>query len=153
MQSQRISSDQDAVIAKTRIDGFRTEVNAGGHALVADEPLGVGGTNEGPSPYDLLSAALATCTTMTLKMYASRKKFDMRSVTVRVKHGRIHADDCSDCESKTGKIDEFRRELSFEGNLSVDERKRLLEIADRCPVHRTLHGEIKVRTREVSQID
>ena len=134
------------VVARTNIGGFRTEVAAGSHALIADEPVAVGGTNLGPTPYGLLSAALATCTTMTLKMYASLKKLDMRSATVRVTHDKVHAKDCADCESETGKIDEFRREIAFEGDLSDAEIKRLMEIADKCPVHRTLHGEVKVRT-------
>jgi putative redox protein len=132
--------------ARTRIGGFRTEVVAGGHALVADEPPSVGGTGAGPSPYDLLSAALAACTSMTLKMYASHKKLDLESATVRVRHGKIHAQDCEDCESKEGRIDQFERELSLQGSLTDDQRHRLLEIADRCPVHRTLHSEVKVRT-------
>jgi putative redox protein len=132
--------------ARTYTGGFRTEVIAGGHALVADEPASVGGTGEGPSPYDLLSAALAACTSMTLKMYASHKKLDLDSATVRVRHGKIHAQDCEDCESAEGRIDQFERELSLAGSLTDEQRKRLLEIADRCPVHRTLHSEVKVRT-------
>jgi putative redox protein len=132
--------------ARTRIGGFRTEVLAGGHALIADEPASVGGTGEGPSPYDLLSAALAACTSMTLKMYASHKKLDLQAATVRVRHGKIHASDCEDCENKEGRIDQFERQLLLTGNLSDAERRRLLEIADRCPVHRTLHAEVKVRT-------
>jgi putative redox protein len=132
--------------ARTRIGGFRTEALAGGHALIADEPASVGGTGEGPSPYDLLSAALATCTSMTLKMYASHKKLDLESATVRVRHGKIHASDCEDCESEEGRIDQFERQLVLTGNLSDAERQRMLEIADRCPVHRTLHAEVKVRT-------
>jgi uncharacterized OsmC-like protein/alpha-beta hydrolase superfamily lysophospholipase len=132
--------------ARTHISGFRTELVAGGHALVADEPASVGGTGAGPSPYDLLSAALAACTSMTLKMYASHKKLDLESATVRVRHGKIHAHDCEDCESAEGRIDQFERELLLEGKLSDAERQRMLEIADRCPVHRTLHGEVKVRT-------
>ncbi len=132
--------------ARTHIGGFRTEVIAGGHALVADEPASVGGTGEGPSPYDLLSAALAACTSMTLKMYASHKKLDLESATVRVRHGKIHAKDCEDCESAEGRIDQFERELSLQGPLTDEQRERMLEIADRCPVHRTLHSEVKVRT-------
>jgi uncharacterized OsmC-like protein/pimeloyl-ACP methyl ester carboxylesterase len=132
--------------ARTHISGFRTELVAGGHGLVADEPASVGGTGAGPSPYDLLSAALAACTSMTLKMYASHKKLDLASATVRVRHGKIHAKDCEDCESTEGRIDHFERELLLEGKLSGAERQRMLEIADRCPVHRTLHGEVKVRT-------
>ena len=132
--------------ARTQMGGFRTEVVAGGHALVADEPPSVGGTGAGPSPYDLLSAALAACTSMTLKMYASHKKLELESATVRVRHGKIHAQDCEDCESNEGRIDQFERELSLAGTLSDEQRKRMLEIADRCPVHRTLHSEVKVRT-------
>lgn len=136
----------DGVVATTYADGFRTDVIAGEHTFVADEPKGVGGTGDGPSPYDLLAAALATCTTMTLKMYAAHKKIELRSVTVRVQHGRIHAKDCVDCEKADGKIDVFERALDIDGELSPAERQRMLEIADRCPVHRTLHNEIKVRT-------
>lgn len=132
--------------AITRSDGFRTDVVAGGHALVADEPVSVGGTDAGPSPYDLLSAALAACTSMTLRMYASHKKLGLESATVRVRHGRIHAKDCEDCETKEGHIDHFERELLLAGDLTDDERQRMLEIADRCPVHRSLHAEVKVRT-------
>ena len=142
-----LKSSPDETVARTFTDGFRTEIVAGGHALVADEPTSVGGTNEGPSPYDLLAAALASCTTMTLKMYASHKGLDLESATVRVQHGKIHARDCEDCETETGKVDEFLRELSFEGNLTDDQVGRLVEIADKCPVHRTLHGEVKIRTR------
>ena len=132
--------------ARTPVGGFRTDLVAGGHALVADEPASVGGTGAGPSPYDLLSAALAACTSMTLKMYASHKKLQLESATVRVRHGRIHAADCRDCESREGRIDQFERELLLVGNLTDEQRHRMLEIADRCPVHRTLHGEVKVRT-------
>ena len=142
-----LTADSDEVVARTFAGGFRTEVRAGKHALVADEPASVGGTDLGPTPYDLLSAALATCTTMTLKMYASHKKLNMRSVTVRVTNGRMHAEDCADCESDTGQIHQFRRSISFDGDLSEQEVSRMLEIADRCPVHKTLHNEIKIRTR------
>jgi putative redox protein len=135
-----------SVAARTHNTGFRTEIVTGKHTLVADEPASVGGTNLGPSPYELLSSALAACTTMTLRMYAGVKKLDLRSVTVRVAHDKIHAEDCADCESEGGKIDEFRREISLDGDLDEKQRKRMLEIADRCPVHRTLHGEVRVRT-------
>lgn len=144
--ADELQADSGEVLARTLIGGFQTDIRAGKHVLVADEPTSVGGTNLGPSPYDLLSAALAGCTTMTLKMYASFKKLDLRSTTVRVTHDKIHAEDCADCESADGKIDEFRREISFDGELSDQEINRLLEIADRCPVHKTLHSEIKVRT-------
>jgi len=135
------------VVARTYTDGFRTDVRAGRHTLVADEPRSAGGTNAGPSPYDLLSAALATCTSMTLHMYANHKKLHLESVTVRVQHGKIHAVDCEDCESDSGRIDEFRRSVALQGALTDEQRARMLQIADRCPVHRTLEGEIKVRTK------
>ncbi|MGI9235368.1 MAG: bifunctional alpha/beta hydrolase/OsmC family protein [Woeseiaceae bacterium] len=135
------------VIARTQRGGFRTEVQIGKHSLIADEPLSVGGTDLGPTPYDLLSAALATCTSMTLKMYAEHKKLAFESATVAVHHDKQHAKDCEDCESTDGKIDEFRRSISLEGEFSDEQRQRMLEIADRCPVHRTLHGEIKVRSK------
>lgn len=136
----------DEVIARTGIDSFTTEMLVAGHKLVADEPVEAGGSDLGPSPYDLLAAALASCTTMTLKMYATRKELAMRSVTVTVTHEKVHAKDCADCESPSGRIDEFQRVLTIEGDLDDAQRQRLLEIADRCPVHRTLHAEIKVRT-------
>lgn len=137
----------DEVAARTYGGSFRTEIASGSHRLLADEPASVGGTNLGPTPYDLLSAALASCTTMTLRMYAEHKGIDLESTTVRVRHGKTHAADCDDCETRAGKVDEFRRELSFAGNLTDAERDRMVEIADKCPVHRTLHSEVKVRTR------
>jgi len=141
-----LRADDGAVVARTFSDGFRTEIAAGPHRLLADEPASAGGTDTGLTPYDLLAAALAACTSMTLKMYASLKKIDLKSVTVTVRHDKIHAEDCSDCETRTGKVDEFRRELVLDGELSGAERQRLLEIADRCPVHKTLTSEIRIRT-------
>lgn len=141
-----LSAEPGSVVARTAGDGFYTELATGEHVLVADEPATVGGSNLGPSPYELLSAALASCTTMTLQMYARFKKLDLRSVTVRVIHDKIHADDCAGCETSVGKIDEFRRELTLEGDLDDAQRERMLQIADRCPVHQTLHSEVKVRT-------
>lgn len=139
-------SDGAEAVARTYAGGFETDIVAAGHALIADEPTSYGGTDKGPSPYDLLSSALASCTTMTLRMYAARKELDLQSSTVRVKHTKTHAQDCEDCETTSGKIDEFQRELSLEGEFSAEQRQRLLEIADMCPVHRTLHSEVKVRT-------
>lgn len=136
----------DETIARTAAGGFLTSLISAGHRLVADEPKSYGGTDLGPTPYGLLSAALAACTSMTLQMYARQKKLDLDVAEVRIRHDKIHARDCEDCESADGRVDEFRRELVLEGTLSADQRQRLLEIADRCPVHRTLHGEVKVRT-------
>jgi len=145
-EASSLVATDDFVVARTGIDGFRTEVVTGNHAFLADEPASVGGTDLGPTPYDLLSAALATCTSMTLRMYADFKKIRLRSATVAVRHDRVHAEDCRDCESSSGFIGEFQRVLTLDGDLSEEQRQRMLEIADRCPVHKTLHGEIKVRT-------
>lgn len=138
---------EGVVVARTDTGGFRTDIQLGMHHITADEPASVGGTNLGPTPYGLLAASLAACTTMTLRMYAEHKKLDFESATVSVTHERIHAEDCADCESNSGGIDEFRRVLTLDGNFTDEQWQRLIEIADRCPVHRTLHGEVKVRTR------
>lgn len=135
------------VIARIGRSHYRTEIRADGQSLIADEPESVGGTGLGPSPYDFLVAGLGACTAMTLRMYADRKEWPLESATVRLKHRKIHAGDCRDCETTQGKLDEIEREIEVEGDLDDDQKQRLLEIADRCPVHRTLHGEIKVRTK------
>jgi putative redox protein len=145
MQNLEVTLENE-VAARTLAGGFRTELNVAGHPLVADEPASVGGTAEGPTPYDLLSAALASCTTMTLMMYAKHKGIELEAVTVRVRHEKVHAKDCEDCETAAGRIDEFVRELVIEGEISEQQRQRMLEIADRCPVHRSLHSEVKIRT-------
>ena len=139
-----LAAEEGAVLARTGAEGFKTELNAAGHALTADEPQSAGGDNAGPSPYDLLAAALASCTSMTLQMYARHKGLDLADVTVRVEHSKIHARDCEDCETKDGKIDRFERRITLEGNLDEGSRQRLLEIADRCPVHRTLMSETRI---------
>lgn len=146
-EDDALSAEPGEVYARTTIDSFATDVRAGHHSFVADEPIAVGGTDTGPTPYDLLAAALATCTSMTLKMYARHKKLDLRSATVRVTHGRIHAEDCEDCSKHEGMIHQFRRQLRLVGDLDNEQRQRMLEIADRCPVHKTLHDEIKIRTQ------
>ena len=128
-------------------ENLRTEILANGFPIVADEPESVGGTNLGPTPYDLLTASLGACTSMTLRMYADRKQWPLEAVTVDLKYRKIHARDCERCESGEGKIDHIEREISLEGDLDDDQKQRLLEIADRCPVHRTLHSEIHVETR------
>ncbi|RMG47197.1 MAG: alpha/beta fold hydrolase [Acidobacteria bacterium] len=125
---------------------YAQEIRAGRHVLRADEPERVGGGDTGPSPYDLLLAALGACTSMTLRMYAARKGWPLARVSVRLDHRRIHAEDCADCETEKGRVDEIRRRIRLEGTLDAGQRRRLLEIADRCPVHRTLEGEVKIRT-------
>lgn len=139
------------VVARSRGDGFITEISAAGHNFLADEPSAHGGTDRGPSPYDLLSAALAACTGMTLGMYARHKKLPLDATTVSVAHEKIHAADCEHCETETGKIDRLVRRISLAGDLSDVERQRLLEIADRCPVHRTLEGEIDIASELIEQ--
>ena len=130
-------------------DIFRVSINADGHRFEGDEPEKYGGTDSGPSPYDLLSAALASCTVMTLNMYARRKRLPLESVRVDVQHGKIHARDCEDCTSGDGKIDRFVRTIHLQGDLNPEQRERLLHIADRCPVHRSLHSEINIHSRLV----
>ncbi|HEY7746891.1 MAG TPA: alpha/beta fold hydrolase, partial [Desulfuromonadales bacterium] len=130
------------VTARTGAEGFRTDLFANGYALVADEPEAFGGNGQGPSPYDYLQAALGACTGMTVQMYARRKQWPLESVIVRLRHEKIHAEDCEHCEEKDGRIDRFERELELKGELSAEQRRRLLEIAGRCPVHRTLQAEV-----------
>ncbi|MEQ8910596.1 MAG: alpha/beta fold hydrolase [Vicingaceae bacterium] len=134
------------VATKTEADSFTTEVKAASHHFIVDEPKEVGGNNYGPSPYDLLSAALGSCTSMTLQLYAKRKKWDLQEVTVHINHHKKHALDCDECGKKSSKIDHFEREIELEGDLNQEQKSRLLEIADMCPVHRTLHSDIKVVT-------
>ncbi len=130
-------------------DGFRNRVFAGSHELVADEPASVGGTDTGPNPYDYLLAALGACTNMTLRMYANRKQWPLEGVESRLKHSKIHARDCEDCQSESGKIDVIDKELTVHGPLSEEQRERLLEISGRCPVHRTMTSETVIRSRLV----
>jgi len=126
--------------------GFAQEIAVGPHRLVADEPASMGGTEAGPNPYDLLLASLGSCTSMTVALYARRKQWPLESVTVRLRHARIHAVDCRDCETHEGMIDRIEVDLELLGPLTEEQRARLLEIAGKCPVHRTLTSEIDVRT-------
>ena len=127
--------------------GFKQDINVGPkHHLLADEPLAYGGTDLGLSPYQLMSAGLGACTSMTIRMYARRKKWPLDHVSVDVTHDKIHADDCIHCERGDHKIDQFRRIITLEGELTDDQRERLMAIADKCPVHRTLEGEIEIVT-------
>lgn len=142
----RVASGK-VLVAERGISKFANTVRTADHVLFADEPESVGGTNTGPSPYELLSAALGACTTMTLRMYADLKKLPLDHVAVEVTHDKIHAVDCAECETKEGKVDRFARVISLRGELDEAQRAKLLEIADKCPVHRTLHSEVSVTTQ------
>jgi len=123
-------------------------IDDGRHRLPADEPLASGGTDSGPNPYELLLAALGACTSMTLRLYAERKQWPLEHIAVRLRHEKIYAKDCADCETKEGKVDRIERHIEMKGALDESQRARLMEIADRCPVHRTLHSEIEIVTTE-----
>lgn len=120
------------------------QITAGTHTLIADEPREAGGTDAGPDPYSLLLAALGACTAMTLQIYAKRKDWPLERVEVSLKHSRIHARDCQDCSSTEGKIDQIERYISLDGELSEEQKARLLEIAQRCPVHKTLKSQVSI---------
>jgi len=141
------SSSQVAI--ETNHESFTTEIKAGKHYLLADEPESIGGDDLGPSPYDLLTAALGACTSMTLHMYAKRKGWELLDVKVHLDHHKDYVKDCEECENSSSKIDHFNRSIELKGNLDDTQRSRLLEIADKCPVHRTLHNEVKVITELV----
>jgi uncharacterized OsmC-like protein/fermentation-respiration switch protein FrsA (DUF1100 family) len=137
-------------VRETRNGRFQQAITAGRHQLLADEPVTVGGLDSGLGPYDLLVAALGACTAMTVRLYAEQKGLPLERVSVQLKHGKIHAADCESCETKEGKIDRIDRTITFEGELDAEQRGKLLEIADKCPVHRTLTSEVEIRTREAS---
>jgi uncharacterized OsmC-like protein/alpha/beta superfamily hydrolase len=141
------------VVRETRNGLFQQEIAVGKHRFVADEPVAAGGRDTGPGPYDFLLAALGACTSMTIRLYAERKQIPLERTLVQLRHEKIYAADCADCETKEGKIDHIDREIGFEGNLDTATRARLLEIADKCPVHRTLKSEVDIRTVEKPTTD
>jgi uncharacterized OsmC-like protein/alpha/beta superfamily hydrolase len=126
---------------------FPQLISTHGHLLRADEPVEVGGANSGPGPYDFLLAGLGACTAMTVRMYAERKKWPLENAHVTLRHAKIHAEDCADCETKAGKLDRIERIIRLDGPLDAEQKARLMEIADKCPVHRTLTSEIRIETR------
>ena len=136
------------MVRETRAGKFQQEIMSGPHRFIADEPVSVGGLDSGPGPYDLLLAGLGACTSMTIRLYADNKQLPLNRVTVRLRHNKIHATDCENCETKDGMIDRITRNITLEGRLDAATRKRLMEIADKCPVHRTLTSEIDIRTFE-----
>lgn len=135
-------------VAETGMGKFQQEIVSGAHRLLADEPASFGGFDSGPSPYDFLSMALGSCTSMTLRLYADHKKLPLERVKVHVTHDKVHAKDCEDCsEGRNGRIDRFEREIEIDGPLDDAMRARLVEIADRCPVHKTLEKSSEIVTR------
>ncbi len=147
--ADELSTDSEVVtVTETRQGRFDQLVRSGRHSFIADEPVAQGGRDQGPNPYDLVLAGLGACTSMTLRLYADRKGLPLERVSVALKHSRIHAVDCETCETTEGMVDRIERVLTLTGNLDADQRQRLLDIADKCPVHRTLTSEIDIRTRE-----
>jgi putative redox protein len=138
---------RQVVVQETRSSKFQQTVTVGPHKMLADEPLAAGGEDAGPGPYDFLLAGLGACTSMTMRLYADRKALPMERVTVTLKHGKIHARDCEECETREGMLDQIDRVIKIEGALDAEQRRRLMEIADKCPVHRTLTSEIRIVTK------
>ena len=141
-----MSTDTEVVVSSE--SGLSQEIVSGKHRWHADEPAPFG-TDTGPSPYDLLLAGLGACTSMTLRLYAQRHGLDLQRITIRLRHSRIHAEDCMDCETKEGLLDRIDREIELSGNLDEAQKLRLLEIAERCPVHRSLKSELNIQTTVV----
>jgi putative redox protein len=146
-KTESVQPDGTVIVEDGQWSGFAEIVRAGRHVLAADEPIAVGGGDTGPGPYEYLLAALGTCTAMTLRMYARQKNWPLEKVTVRLAHDKIYATDCAACETKEGKIDRLQRSIELAGPLDAAQRQRLLEIADKCPVHRTLKSEILIQTK------
>ena len=138
---------EGVVVVRSAGEGVAQEIAAGSHRFLSDEPARAGGTDTGPTPYDLLLASLGACTSMTVTMYAQRKQWALQRVTVRLRHSRVHAEDCEACETGDAWLTVIDRDITLEGALDAEQRARLLAIANRCPVHRTLSSQIDIRTR------
>ena len=133
-------------VSESGQSAYSQTIQAGRHQLTADEPESYGGKDLGPSPYDFLLAGLGACTSMTIRMYASRKQWPLEQVIVHLTHSKIHAQYCAECETETARVDRIERRIELHGNLTPEQREKLLEIADKCPVHRTLQSEISIKT-------
>ena len=129
--------------------GFAQKIEIGSHHLEADEPVSFGGTDRGASPYDLLLAALGSCTSMTIGLYARKRRWPLENITVSLRHSKIYAADCEDCETREGKVDRIWRDIHLTGALTDEQRAKLMEIANKCPVHQTLTSEINIKTRAI----
>ncbi len=150
MSNPEDSSGEGTVTVRGLASGFAQTVDIGSHRLIADEPVAVGGTDRGPAPYDLLLAALGSCASMTVAMYARRNGWPLREAAVRLRHSRVHAVDCAECDTKDARIDRIDWWIQLTGELTGEQRTRLLAIAQRCPVHRTLASEIDIRPPQTS---
>jgi putative redox protein len=139
------ASPEGTVTVTGPVRGYTQQITAGHHQLVADEPRPTG-DDAGPTPYDLLLAALGACTSMTVRMYADRKGWPLEQVRVTLRHSRIHAEDCADCETTKGWVDRIDRDIELTGDLDDTQRQRLMQIAEHCPVHRTMTSEINITT-------
>ena len=146
-KTKTINTSHQVVASLDTEDGFSTQMKVGNHFLMADEPTNYGGNDFGPSPYELVSAGLSACTAMTIQMYVKRKGWDLQNVEVHTSYGKTHAEDCEDCENTESKIETFNREIKLTGNLDEKQIQRILQIADKCPVHKTLHNELQVITK------
>lgn len=135
------------VVVRGKADGFLQEIVSGGFSFRADEPVSVGGTDVAPTPYDYVLAGLGACTSMTISLYARRKEWPLEDVTVALWHSRIHAKDCEECDTKVGLLDRVEVEVGLSGTLTAEQRGKLMEVASKCPVHRTLMSEINVKVR------
>jgi uncharacterized OsmC-like protein/alpha/beta superfamily hydrolase len=148
-KTENLRTKHQVVASLNSDDGFSTQMKVGNHYMMADEPTSFGGNDYGPSPYELVSAGLSACTAMTIQMYAKRKNWNLENVEVHTSYDKIHADDCNECESTSAKIDTFYREIKLTGNLDGKQLERILKIADKCPVHKTLHNTVNVVTKIV----
>jgi len=138
------------IVQETTAGRYTQEITIGLHTLTGDEPSNYGGNDLGPSPYDFLLTALGTCTSMTVRMYATLKKFPLEKITVKLSHNKIHVEDCKDCENEKAFLDQIDVVIELEGNLSDEQRNKLLEIANKCPVHRTLTSKTIINTQLIS---
>jgi putative redox protein len=149
IEAQAMSAGPPTVTTLGTGTGFAQEIIAGSHRLTADEPFSAGGSDTGPNPYELLLASLGACTSMTVALYARRKNWPLAGVTVKLSLAKVHAEDCAECETRDGMIDRIERDIKFDGPLNDDQKSRLIEIAGKCPIHRTLTSKIDIRTHLV----
>ena len=149
-EESNLKSKHHVVASLDSEDGFTTTMKVGNHYMIADEPTSFGGNDFGPSPYEFVSAGLSACTVMTVQMYVKRKGWALQNIEVHTSYGKSHAEDCEDCESNSAKIDTFHREIKLTGDLDEKQITRILQIADKCPVHKTLHSETQIITKLVT---